>query len=122
MTQTITRVPALASPITPDLLEQAGYSVSVEVRNQVVPIPTGGVQVALFPAGPRSGTMGLLFKDRASAYAAFVAHQAAATFTLTDTDVPQATMTYAVAGQLGLALAEGDDDTWRVSVGFQELA
>lgn len=122
MSQTITRTPALSAPIVPDLSERSSYDATSEVRNQLIPIVgRTDVEVALFPAGLRAGTMLLLFSDRAAAFAALQAHREVGVFTLTDGDVPAASMTYVTAGTLQLTLDPDTGNVWLLRVGFQEV-
>lgn len=120
--QTITRTPALAAPIVPDLTDRSTYDAAREVRTQVHPIVArADVEVTLHPAGLRTGTMQLVFSDRAAAFAAWQAHAEVGVFTLTDTDVPAAGMAYVVVNTLQLTMDPETDGAWLLRVGFQEV-
>lgn len=122
MPQTITAVPALAAPIVPDLLERASYDASSDSRNQLhVIIGREDIEATLYPGGLRAGTLVLLFASRAAGFAAFAAHQQAAVFTLTDTDVPEASMSYVTAGPVRLTLDQQGARAWALSVQFAEV-
>lgn len=121
MPQTITRLPALAAPIVPTLTDRASYSASRDSRNQLHPIVgRADVEATLRPAGLRAGTMVLLFSSRAAAFAAWEAHAGVGIFTLTDTDVPSASMAYVTQGTSQCEL-QADSATWQLSIGFQEV-
>lgn len=119
MTQTISAVPALAAPIVPDLVQ--AYDWTSASRNQLHPIyGRADVEATLHPAGLRSGTMLLVFQTKAAAFTAYAALRGVGIFTLTDTDVPEASLTFIVQDQLNLKKTDGRI-TWTVSVGFQEV-
>jgi hypothetical protein len=120
--QTITRIPALAAPIIPALTERSSYDSTREVRNVVHPIiGRADVEATLKPAGLRAGTMTLVFTDRAAAHTAAQAHADVGVFTLADTDVPTASMSYIVQGSLQLTLDPETAREWLLRVGFQEV-
>lgn len=119
--QTITRVPAMAAPIQPKLTERASYSRTSASANVVHPIVgRSDVEATLRPAGLAAGTLTLIFPSRATAFAAEAAHRAVGIFTLTDTDVPEASMSYIVQGQIVLSLPPGGS-LWQLAVGFQQV-
>ena len=122
MTVTITRTPALSSPILPDLTERASYTAAVESRNQIHAIVgRADPEATLRPAGLRVGTFSLLFRSRAAAFSALSAHSAVGLFRLMDSVVTDASMYYVVGvGSMGLTLQD-DLKTWQLTVPFQEV-
>jgi hypothetical protein len=120
VTATITRVPAVA-PIVPDLFQ--GYETTQTTRTTVFPlIGQAAPAYTLKDAGYRTGSMTMVFRDRAAAHAARTAHAAAGVFTLTDTDVPEASMVYVVVGAVRIAVDPTTGAAWLVTVDFQEVA
>jgi hypothetical protein len=109
-----------AGTTTPDLVN--GYEAEAASRNIFVDLLDGTVASVLRPPRPRSGTLQLVYQSKASAWSAFALHKQQTTFSITDTDVSDIGMTYAIDGdgvQIGL-----DDETrsvWVVSVTYQEL-
>lgn len=122
MPQTITRTPALAAPIVPALTEASSYDSSSEVRNQIHPIVgRADVEATLRPAGLRTGTMTLVFTDRATAHTAAQAHRDVGVFHLADSDVPEASMSYVTTGAVQLTLDPETAREWLLRIGFQEV-
>lgn len=124
MPQTITRVPQLAAPIVPAITERSSYDSNSEVRNQIhVIIGRSDVEATLREAGLRTGTMVLVFTDRAAAHAAAKAHREVGVFELVDDDVPEMSMHYVLAqgSQVRLTLDPETAREWLLTVGFQEV-
>lgn len=119
MTQTFTRTPALPGPaIVPDKTQ--AYEYSWEVRNQLHPIAgRADVEATLKLAGLRSGRMVAVFTDRAAAFAADARFREVGVWTFTDTDIPEASMTFILASDGGLKQA--GIRTWELAFGFQEV-
>lgn len=79
--------------------------------------------VTLRIASSRRGKLGLVFPVRADAIAAEAMHAKAATFALVDTDIPEASMTYAVdeAGSIALELDEATLRVWVLTIDFAQV-
>lgn len=120
MAQTFTRTPALSSPIVPQLVQ--AYSHSREVRNALHPIAgRSDIEATLKAAGLRSGTFVAHFGDEAAARAADAAFAEVGLWQYVDGDVPAASMTFIVQGQLGLDQDAEALSVWHLTVGFQEV-
>lgn len=122
MTVTITRNPSTGA--LPAAF-RAEYGSSQAGQNRVHVLVNGTLDVTLAPAALASGQLVLLFATMADAIAMRAAHAAVGTFTLTDTDVPAAGMTYVVApgdGALQLAKADEDGHTWQLTINYQQVA
>lgn len=114
------RSPASA-PLTPQLLLTESFNMEAEVRSQVHPL-LGGVpdDVDLEAAGPRRGTLQLLFTDQAEAIRGFEMHRNASLFELDDPDFGE--MTYVPQGTLRLTLDPVTLTAMVLETGFTEVA
>lgn len=119
MTTTITATES-GLTTTPDVMTR--YEVGLASQNIIHDVSGGGnVAVSLIEPRPRSGTLELVYKDEASARAAFEMHGLAEAFELSDTDIPRAAMTYVIDGNLSLVLDAATRSVWLLTVGFQEV-
>lgn len=119
MTATITATNG-AGTVTP-LMILSTYAATSGGRNVVHSLIGGGLAVSLVGSDPRSGTFDAFFTVEADAWACLALHREPTTFTLTDTDVPAVNMTYAVNGDVVIALDENTASVWTVSIGYQEV-
>jgi hypothetical protein len=110
-----------ASDITPVLVD--GFYASRRVRTIAHRrANTSKVSVVFQPPEPRRGTLSLLFEDAIDAAAALAILSLQVLFTLTDTDVPEVDMIFAVAdGELRAELHDETRREWVVSVPFVEV-
>lgn len=116
MTHTIiaTNGAGSASPIAVE-----GYNLSLESRSIFHDTLDGGIGFSYIPPRPASGTITLVFTSRVSAYDALNLHKAAPLFTWTSSDVPEASMTYAVDGNVTITPGVG---VWRVQVDCRTIS
>lgn len=117
MSTTITRTSDAATTTPTQVL---GYAALLEGRNVVSDLIGGGIAVTLIPQRMRSGTLELLYADRAEAWAAVELHRGTDTFTLDDTDVPEVGMLY-TANTIAPALEDQTRALWIVSIEYQEI-
>lgn len=83
---------------------------------------TDNVSVSLIPAGPRSGTLELLFEDATDAAATLALFGYASLFLLADDDLPEIDMMFAVTeGDLSANLDDETRSVWLVKVPFVEV-
>jgi len=107
--------------ITPDLVTE--YSTSQDARNVYHDIlGRADDDVSLSADSLRSGSLALLFEDRAAAWAARALLAAPDVWTLTDPDVPEVGMTFTRDGALQVELDPETRALWLLSVGYQEVA
>lgn len=121
MTVTVTRTPSTGT-LPPAF--RAEYTDSQAGQNRLHVLANGSLEVTLAPAGLRSGQLVLLFARLADAVAMRAAHAGVATFTMTDSDVPAASMAYVVApagDSLQLAKAAEDAGAWQLTIAYQEV-
>jgi hypothetical protein len=78
--------------------------------------------VTLAPAGPRRGTLTMLFGSEAEALACEQMHTGTSVLTFADSDLPTAGMTYVADGSITRRLEPSTLVLWSVSVDFQEVA
>lgn len=98
------------------------YESSSRARTVVHDTIGGGIAVSLIAPNPRDGEISYLFATAAEAAACITLHQQPTSFALSDTGVPEAGMTYVVAG--GAMRAVLDDQTltyWAVLIRYQEI-
>lgn len=99
-----------------------GYQASRPARTVAQQIANSSeVAVTVIPAGPRSGSLELLYDDPVDAMAAETLFASGSLFVFADTDVPEVGMTFAPAdGDVG---TEQDDtrEAWLVTVPFVEV-
>jgi len=117
----MTTITAGSSTITPTLvLGYEAQSESTNVVHRVIgrsnPDYTIGFETL------RSGTLRLLFDTRAAAFTALALHRTVSVFTLADTDVPQADMTYIRTGAMTIGLDPETRIYWTLEVGFEEVS
>lgn len=98
-----------------------GWTESVESRNIINPVMGGGVDVTPLSAGKRTGSFVLIYGTEADAKAAFELHRLAATFRLSDSDLPTLDLTYVLSGSLERALDDESRVLWFVTVNYQEV-
>lgn len=101
-----------AGSASPYLVEN--YAHSLESRSHFHDTLDGGIGFAFVAPRPGSGPITLVFKDRASAFAALNLHKLGAQFTWTPSEVPEAAMTYAVDGNV--TISGPDLGLWRVQI------
>ena len=105
----------------PDLV--LGYESTRETGTIVhAIIGSASPDVTLRPAMLRTGRLALFYTTKDAAFAAEAMHNAASSFTIADTDVPDIGMTYVLAGQLGQALEDTTRARWILTVPFQEIS
>lgn len=73
------------------------------------------------PAGPRTGTLGMLFASEADAEQAFRLHRDTGTFTLVYEERPSWFLTYAPDGRVVRTLDPETMNTWMLAVPFREV-
>jgi hypothetical protein len=108
-----------ATKWSPQLVE--GYDVGQQSRNIIHQLADGPVAATILPASTRQGTLKLFFLDAASAETARKTLATAGTWTFTDTDQGQESMTFAVDGQLRKTQSD-NRLRWRVEVPYRELS
>lgn len=106
--------------IRPELV--LGLEDESESRNIFHKLLTGDEDLTTRPAGPRSGTLGFLFPDEASATEAFQLHRLAGTFVLVYPERPSWNMTYAPDGRISRKLDPETLTRWMLAVPFREVA
>lgn len=101
-----------------------GHQVSRESRNVVHKIlGRPDPDITLREAGLRSGSLAILCATPADAYTMLAIHSNPGALTLTDTELPQASMQYVLAeGTAELVVDEQTQLRTVVSVPFQEVA
>lgn len=97
------------------------YATSLQSRNVIHDLIGGGIAVSLVRPRPRSGQIALMYDTEADAYACVALHEQETTFTLTEPDVPNVSMTYVIDGDVTVELDEDTLTVWTVTVGFQEV-
>ena len=105
---------------TPILVD--GYQSTRQSAHVVNPV-IGSIwpDVALYPAGPRTGTLTLLYASEAEAVEAERMHAGATVLAFADTDVPTAAMRYVLDANLSRQLDPESRALWLVTVDFQEV-
>jgi hypothetical protein len=120
--QTLSRTPALPSPINLWITEASSYDYSQEVRNNLHPIiGRADVEVTLKPAGLRAGRLRLVMPSRADAFYCAARHAEVGVWSFTDSQLPEAALTYVTTGQIRCFLDPDSRTRWLVEVGFQEV-
>lgn len=104
---------------TPALVRN--YRASQRMGTVVHDLLTGNVDLTLRPAGPRTGSMELLFTDEPTAHACRAAHAAAVLLTFASPEAPAAAMTYTAVDTVELAEDPEIDGHWWLTVSFQEV-
>lgn len=97
------------------------YSSSLSSRTVIQDLLDGSLGIAYIAPRPRSGSLRLVYLDRAQAFAALTLHRQPTSFTLVTTPTTEVSMTYAVDGSLDISQDAGVG-VWYVTVGFQEVA
>ena len=106
--------------ITPELV--LGYEVSQESRNVVHTILGRSTpDITLRFTNLRTGTLQLLFTSATDAEEARQLHINPIVFTLESTEIPEADMSYVVAGSISTVLEDETRKLWTISVDFQEV-
>jgi hypothetical protein len=82
---------------------------------------SGDEDLTTRPAGPRTGTLGMLFDTEADVERAFQAHRDTGTFTLDYPERPTWNMTYAPDGRLVRTLDPETMRKWMLAVPFREV-
>jgi hypothetical protein len=119
VTSTFTQSPGVDTVVPVSLHE---YDVDSEPGTVVHRMPgTDAVSVVLDVAGPRQGTLGLVFGSATDAAAAVAFFRSKALFTLVDTEVPSIGMDFAVSGGRVRSRADDTRAAWVVSVPFMEV-
>ena len=114
---TITHDATTITPLTVD-----GYDTVRASRNIIhAIIGRPDPDVTLQPANLRTGTLRLVFATATAAFAAANLHALAGRFVLADTDIPQANMTYVLAGSIESILDDETRTAWIVTVDYQEV-
>ncbi|PVE76099.1 hypothetical protein [Microbacterium testaceum] len=103
---------------TPAAIE--GYNPSRESRNIIYDLLDGSIAVVYVAPRPRSGTLKMLYRNQADAFAAYNLHASPTAFTLSSTDLPAIGMSYVLDGALDIDV-DAEMGLWWVSVGFQEV-
>lgn len=105
--------------LTPKLI--LGWQSDQATKTQIHPIIGSTTpDVTTRPALKRSGTLQVLFNTETQANTCRTMHTAAGTFTLTSTDLSHINMTYVVAGDTSVKIADTMNH-WIVSIGYQEV-
>jgi hypothetical protein len=107
-----------AGTVTPSVIE--GYKPRRESRNKIHDLLDGSIGVAFIAPRPRAGTLRMMFRTEADAFAAYNLHAVETTFTLTSTAVVSASMAYVLDGSLDIEL-DRERAVWWVEVGYQEV-
>ena len=117
----MTTITHAAGVITPTI--QDGYAAKIASRNRVHTIlGRRDPDITFRPAGLRTGTLPLVFESRADAWAAAGTLVLPQQFTLTDPDVPEINMVFAVPeGDLEPTLDPDTRSVWLLNVPFQEV-
>lgn len=121
MTAAIVVNDSTGDTMSPDLV--LGYETARQSRNLVHDLIGGGTAVSLIMPRLRAGNLSLFFAAEAAAFQALAIHGREASFTLTDTDIPDIGMTYVLANGADVILTL-DDATrlrWVLSVPYQEI-
>lgn len=110
-----------STTVTPDLV--LGYERSSETTNVFHELAGNAAgYVSLGTESPRTGTLRMLFADRADALAAEDMHRQPGSFVLVDTELDgDLDMTYVREGELTLQL-NSSRKTWTLEVGYREIA
>lgn len=104
--------------ITPTQIN--AYEAVTESANIVHRHLDRSVGVSIGDDDPRSGTLNLLFDDRAAAWAAHALLRTAAVWTL-ESDLAELNMTFVRAEVLRITLDTDTNRLWKVELGFQEV-
>lgn len=97
------------------------YESSRQSQNVFNPIVGGGMDVVLYPASLRTGTLVCLFDNEADAKFCEDIHSRTTVLTFSDSDHPTIGMTYVPSGSIARALDSASRLLWTVSIGFQEV-
>lgn len=108
-------------PVVPELALVATFATEQQSRHIVHEILDGPPVFTLRPAGPRTGTLSLLFTTEGAADDARDVHTLPAVFSYADTDRPSANMEYIVTGLLGVKLDPETAARWVLAVPFTEV-
>lgn len=107
--------------VTTPLAVAGGYSASKAARNSVHDTLDGGVGISYRLAGPRSGTLTLVYDDRADAWTAFALLGRACSYQYTG-DLAALGMRFGVKGDLVIEQDKDVPAVWYVDVPFQEVS
>lgn len=107
-----------AGSTSPEMLE--GYTPSRQSRNVIHDLLDGSIGVSYIAPRPDSGSLRLLYTDKAAAFAAYNLHSQETAFTLSSDDFAEVGMVYALDGSVDFE-ARADVGQWWVIVGFQEV-
>ena len=105
---------------TPTLILE--YVTARQSRTIVHDTLDGGIAVSTKPARPRAGTLRLFYPVEGDAIAALNLFARDTTYTLSTPDRPSLDMTFVTEGNIELELNDETRHSWRVSVGYQEVA
>lgn len=117
----MTTITSGTTTITPTLVD--GYTAGQDARTISHPIlGTGRDDLTLRPAGPRSGTLHLLFSLESAANTARIALSGTSVWTFTDPDRTTLNMSFAVeGGTLSTVLEDQTRNLWFLEVPFREV-
>ncbi|WP_322412071.1 hypothetical protein [Microbacterium invictum] len=96
------------------------YSAELASRNVTYDLLDGSLGTVYVPPRPRSGTLRLVYQNRAAAHAAVALHKQPASFTYISSELAEVSMTYALEGSVRL-IQDATVGLWYVEVGFQEV-
>lgn len=101
------------------ILERGHHRTSRNIIHDL--LATTQVDATLRPASPRKGSMRLRFDTYAAAMECDQLHAAGVMLTFTDEDIPAASMTYVLAGDLEVTLDPKTMTRGLVTIPFQEV-
>ncbi|MFZ4843013.1 hypothetical protein [Mycetocola saprophilus] len=122
MPNRIYSVPAgVATAVSPILMTED--DTESEGRTLVHQLASGGVAVVMRPAGPRVGSLAMLFDNESDAKRAYAAIRAVGATRLDNEDRPDSSLTFVLpdGGRCRLSLDRETQKYWVVSTDFLEI-
>jgi hypothetical protein len=121
MSATIARITAPTASVT-GLTVLSPYSYERRNRTVVHELVSGGIAISQIAANPVSGTVEVLFNVEADARALVTLLAVAGTYSLTESTMPTANMTFVPIDAVTIALDESTLTAWIVTIPYQVLA